>query len=151
MSADAPRPEPRCKHIYPGGERCSLPADIHESVVGLADRHGYPPPSTPRPERVTLTDEEREALAESLAEWHENACDAECVTPAVARILSAREQALREERDAARAALDRVEALADEWERDWDDAVDRGRTDTGFTARKGAARRIRAALRGETR
>ena len=54
---------------------------------------------TPRPERVTLTDEEREALADALTvptaldpwAWIDE------VAPTVERILAAREQALREE------------------------------------------------------
>ena len=54
------------------------------------------------------------------------------------------------DRDALADKVARVEALADEWERDWDDAVDHGRSDTGFAARKGAATRLRAALAGES-
>ena len=136
---------------------------------------------TPRPEPVTLTDEEREALICDCAAGQPSACvvhgagyifalhHPDDLVARVERILAAREQALREKherivadlkscwkvdmRDARERgeALARVEALAGKWERDWDDAVDRGRADTGFAARKGAARRIRAALRGEPR
>lgn len=51
----------------------------------------------PPPECVTLTDEEKAALGDTLIEWHEDACDGECIVPVVEGILAAREQALREE------------------------------------------------------
>ncbi|WP_235738963.1 hypothetical protein [Nocardioides alcanivorans] len=51
------------------------------------------------------------------------------------------------ERDDLRRRLGKVETLAEEWEREWDDAVDRGVPLTGFAVRRGAAKRLRAALR----
>ena len=62
------------------------------------------------------------------------------------RLLAYRTRALSRviaERDEARAALTRVEAVAGEWEADWHN----GHTDPSFAARFGAAYRIREALK----
>ena len=35
-------PSTDCLHIFPDGTRCTLSAQAHKSIVGLADVHGYP-------------------------------------------------------------------------------------------------------------